>query len=69
MRRERRIAKVHVQSAVSGGWVVRLSGRTRALRRFVRKRQALSLGRERARRYGVPLYVHRSDGTVERVVS
>lgn len=64
---ERRIASVHVHTGISRGWVVRLSGRSRAFRRFAWRQSALACGRQQATRYGVPLIVHRRDGTVENV--
>jgi hypothetical protein len=68
MKYERRIASVHVHTGAVG-WVVRLSGRRRALRRYHTKPPAISAGRSHARLLGVPLIVHRRDGTVQMVVS
>lgn len=65
---ERRLTAVHVVP-VSGWWSVRLSPRQRAFRRFLRKRGAVRVGEEIAKREGVEFFLHRADGTVERMVS
>lgn len=55
---------VHVQATVYSGWIVRMRGSKRALKRFATLKAAEAFGRAEARRRGVWLYVHRQNGSV-----
>jgi hypothetical protein len=49
-----------------GGWSIRRTGSSRASRTLKSRSGALGWALRRARRAGVPVYVHRRDGTVLR---
>jgi hypothetical protein len=54
----------HVVPSPNGGWSVRHSGAARATRTFDSQSAAIDFARQKARREGSELYVHRSDGTI-----
>jgi hypothetical protein len=54
----------HVTPNPKGGWSVRQSGAVRATRVFGTQAAAVEYAREKARKEGGDLYVHRADGTI-----
>jgi hypothetical protein len=61
----KRVIAIHVcPGPDAGGWVVRFTARARAFHRFPVKAAALTAARALAIRIGLPLVVHRRDGTV-----
>jgi len=68
---------LHVHTSAYGGWVVRRYLRTRALRRFKYKAEAIAWARKIRREGKYPnawgrtvtgIFLHRVDGTVSRVI-
>lgn len=55
----------HVVPNPSGGWSVKSSGATRAAKTFDTQQQAISFGRDAAKRSRTELYVHGRDGTIK----
>ncbi len=55
----------HVISSMRSGWSVLRSDRSRASRTFEKRDDAVVYARDRARRDGTNLFIHRPDGTVE----
>jgi hypothetical protein len=51
------------------GWSVRRYGASRATRIFDRQEDAVAFARERAKKEGTELFVHRPDGTVREMDS
>lgn len=56
----------HVIRSLDGRWSVLEAGAERASRVFDRQSDALNYARHLARRQGVDLFVHRSDGTISK---
>jgi uncharacterized protein YdaT len=54
----------HVIPSTKGGWAVRRSGADRASRVFDTQKEAVTHGRDLARKQGGELYVHGKDGTI-----
>lgn len=54
----------HVVSRPRGGWAVRNTGAAKASKIFDTQDAAIKYGRSAARKDGVELYVHRTDGTI-----
>ena len=57
-------ASKHVVPSGTGGWAVKNSGAIRATRTFETQQQAVSYGRDAAKKVGAELYIHRRDGTI-----
>jgi hypothetical protein len=55
----------HVVPNPSGGWSVKNSGATRASKVFDTQQQAITYGRDAAKKTGTELYVHGRDGTIK----
>jgi Uncharacterized protein conserved in bacteria (DUF2188) len=55
----------HVVPNPAGGWAVKSSGATRAAKTFDTQQQAISFGRDAAKKSGTELYVHGRDGTIK----
>lgn len=55
----------HVVPSSSGGWAVQNSGATRASKTFDTQQQAISYGRDAAKKSSTVLYIHGRDGTVK----
>ena len=55
----------HVVPNPSGGWSVKSSGATRASKVFDTQQQAISYGRDAAKKTGTELYIHGRDGTIK----
>ena len=55
----------HVVPSPSGGWAVKNSGATRASKTFDTQQQAISYGRDAAKRASAELYIHGRDGTIK----
>ena len=55
----------HVVPNPSGGWSVKNSGATRASKVFGTQQQAISYGRDSAKKSGTELYIHGRDGTIK----
>ena len=58
-------ASKHVAPNPSGGWSVKNSGATRASKVFDTQQQAISYGRDAAKKAGAELFVHGLDGTIK----
>ncbi len=58
-------ASKHVVPNPSGGWSVKNSGATRASKVFDTQQQAISYGRDAARKGSTELYIHGRDGTIK----
>lgn len=54
----------HVVPSATGGWSVRASGAARATKTFETQAAAIQHGKALAKKDGVELYIHRSDGTI-----
>ena len=59
----------HVLPDLSGGWRVVRSGSARASRVFRTHTEAVQYARNKARREGALLFVHREDGTIQEMDS
>lgn len=55
----------HVVPNGSGGWAVKNSGALRASKTFDTQQQAISYGKDAARKGGTELYIHGRDGTIK----
>lgn len=72
---ERRIQKVsprsrstyHVVHDPTGGWNVKRGGARKASRHFDRKVEAVQFGQKISKRHRTDLFIHRRDGTIERL--
>ncbi|WP_029888582.1 DUF2188 domain-containing protein [Polycyclovorans algicola] len=60
----RKVSK-HVVPNPSGGWSVKNSGATRASKVFDTQQQAITYGRDAAKKTRSELYVHGRDGTIK----
>jgi hypothetical protein len=58
-------ASKHVVPSGTGGWAVKNSGATRASRTFETQQQAVTYGRDAAKKVGTELYIHGRDGTIK----
>jgi len=58
-------ASKHVVPSPSGGWSVKNSGAARASKNFETQQQAISYGRDAAKRSRTELYIHGRDGTIK----
>lgn len=54
----------HVTPSPRGGWIVRQYGSARASRAFGSQDEAVRFAREKTRREGGELFIHRRDGTI-----
>ena len=54
----------HVVLNPNGGWSVKRDGAIRASRTFAAKKDAISCGKEIARRLRADLFVHKEDGSI-----
>lgn len=54
----------HVIPSPEGGWSVRKGGSIRATKRFEKKSDAVTWGREISRNQGFELFIHNLDGTI-----
>jgi hypothetical protein len=59
---------LQVLPSMYGGWSVRRCGSLRASRSFPTKAQAISWGRKASRARRVELFIHGTDGAVERSI-
>lgn len=55
----------HVVPNPSGGWSVKNSGAIRASKVFDTQQQAITYGRDAAKKIGAELYIHGRDGTIK----
>lgn len=58
-------ASKHVVPHPSGGWAVKTSGAARAAKTFDTQQQAISFGRDAAKKSGTELYIHGRDGMIK----
>jgi hypothetical protein len=58
-------ATKHVVPNPAGGWSVKNSGATRASKTFDTQRQAITYGRDSAKKSSTELYIHGRDGTIK----
>jgi hypothetical protein len=62
-------ASQHVLPNLNGGWTVVRNGSTRASRVFRNHSEAVQYARNKAKKEGALLFVHRSDGTIQEMDS
>lgn len=62
-------ASNHVTPNLSGGWLVRKRGSSRASRNFDTQAEAVSYGRALAKKEGTELYIHGRDGSIKNKTS
>ena len=54
----------HVMPNPDGGWSVKRGGALRACKRFDKKQDAISYGKNMSRNEGADFVIHRKDGTI-----
>jgi hypothetical protein len=59
----------HVVPAFGGGWNVRKGGSQRASKHFESKSAAIAYGKQLSSNQGSDLFIHKKDGTIQRMVS
>jgi hypothetical protein len=59
----------HVVPNPDGGWSVKRGGALRAYKRFDKKQDAISYGRNMSRNEGADFVIHRKDGTIITIIS
>ena len=59
----------HVVPNPGGGWNVKRAGAKRASKNFSKKYEAVKWAREVSKRQKSELYIHRTDGTIQRKAS